>query len=127
MLMRKELALAALFAITICGCRFKAYESMNSATSSEVKLPYKGDPYTFGGMQEGTGGLIAASKGSMETETYSEPKFKKLAGPDAFISMTGHSLSKAEPSDTRGDFQPLPSASAHEDAGASPAETTVGH
>ena len=113
MQIRKELILAALLSLTIAGCRVKGYESMTSSIAPNVKSPYKGDPYTFGGLQEGTGGLIAASRSSMETEDYSEPKYKKLAGPDAFVSMSGHSLAKAKPSDIVGDYQPLPSQDAH--------------
>jgi hypothetical protein len=63
--------------LVVSGCRSVAYESMQSSTREHTKLPYKGDPYTWGGIQEGTGGLIAATKQTMEAPTYVEPKFKR--------------------------------------------------
>lgn len=104
----------ALFAF---GCRSKGLESMQSATAPNQPLPYKGDPYAWGGIAEGTGGQVVGTKQTMETPTYTEPKFKKLAGPDAVTSMSGHSLAKAKPSDRSGDYQPLPAKEAARAAG----------
>ncbi len=81
---------------------------MRSATKTDYKPTYKGDPYTFGGIQEGTGGQVAATSQSMESPTYTDPKYRKLAGPEGFTSMSGHSLSPAKGNDRVGDFQPLP-------------------
>jgi hypothetical protein len=109
------LAVAAL-ATVAGGCRSVAYESMHSSTKTHTPMTYKGDPYTWGGIQEGTGGLVAATKQSMEAPKYTEPKFKSLAGREGFVSMSGWSLGRAKPSDVRGDYQPLPS-DAHADPG----------
>ena len=111
--LRSEFIILAVLACAAGGCRVKAAESLASTTAPNVKSPYKGDPYTFGGIQDGTGGLIAATRSSMETESYSEPKFKKLAGPESFASMSGHSLSPSKANETSGDFQPLPIEGGH--------------
>lgn len=104
-----EISIAATaLAMVAGGCRSVAYESMQSSTKAHAPMTYKADPYTWGGIQEGTGGLVAATKQSMEAPSYSEPKFKKLAGREGFVSMSGWSLGKAKPSDIRGDYQPLP-------------------
>jgi hypothetical protein len=127
MFLRKEFVVSALLACSIAGCRSKAYESMSSSSAPPVKSSYQGDPYTFGGIQDGTGGLIAATRSSMETETYSEPKFKKLAGPEEFASMSGHGLSPAGASEVRGDYQPLPSEGEHHGTPAPAADSEPGH
>jgi hypothetical protein len=117
MILRKEILLVAL-AVFAVGCRSVALESMQSSSAPKQPLPYKGDPYAWGGIAEGTGGQVVGTKQTMETEAYSEPKFKKLAGPDAVTSMSGHSLAKAKPSDRSGDYQPLPNkAAGHSESG----------
>lgn len=117
MVLRKEFLLVGL-ALVSFGCRSKGLESMQSSSAPNQPLPYKGDPYAWGGIAEGTGGQVVGTKQTMETPTYSDPKFKKLAGPEAVTSMSGHSLSKAKPSDRSGDYQPLPhKSSGHSEGG----------
>lgn len=117
MILRKEILLVGL-AVFAVGCRSVGLESMQSSSAPNQPLPYKGDPYAWGGIAEGTGGQVVGTKQTMETPTYSEPKFKKLAGPDAVTSMSGHSLAKAKPSDRPGDYQPLPNKpAAHAEGG----------
>lgn len=92
------------------GCRIKAVESMHSATRPDPKGgDVYGDPYTFGGIADGTGGQVAATTQSMESPSYADPKFKKIASKEGFTSMSGHVVSDAKGSETSGDYQPLPS------------------
>jgi hypothetical protein len=107
----KRLAGLAVLAVTACGCHIYGIDSMNSASAPNHKSPNQGgDPYTWGGIQEGTGGLVAGTKQTMETPEYSGPKFKQLAGPESFTSMSGHAVGAAKPNDVSGDWQPLPNA-----------------
>lgn len=101
--------LLAVGAITLIGCRSVALESLNSAQAPNTnKYPYKGDPYAWGGISEGTGGQVVGTQQTMEGETFDGDKFRKLAGPDAVTSMSGHQIAKAKPNDRIGDHQPLP-------------------
>lgn len=94
--------------IAVCGCRFQSIESMRTASAPNQPFPEKGDPYTFGGLADGTGGSVVGTTQSMESETYADPKFKQLAGTEPFVSMSGHTIAKAKPSEVSGDYQPLP-------------------
>jgi hypothetical protein len=114
MLCRNGLLIFAALAIGSAGCRFKGAESMNSTKAPHTELPYKSDPYTWGGIAEGTGGQVAATRQSMESPTYAEPKFKNLAGSEGFTSMSGWNLKPAKPSDIPGDHQPLPDDADHD-------------
>jgi hypothetical protein len=109
----KRIAGLAALAVVVSGCHIYGIDSMNSASAPNHKSPYAGDPYAWGGIQEGTGGLVAGTKQTMETPQFSGPKFMQLAGPDAFTSMGGLTLSAAKPSDTVGDWQPLPGRESH--------------
>jgi len=96
-------------ALLAVGCRFKAVESMHSATRPDPKGgEVYGDPYTFGGIADGTGGQVAATTQSMESPSYSDPKFKKIASKEGFTTMSGHVVRGAKGSETSGDYQPLP-------------------
>lgn len=109
-----RIILLAVGAVMLVGCRSVGLESINSASAPNTnKYPYKGDPYAWGGIQEGTGGQVVGTKQTMEAPTYDGDKYRKLAGPDEVISMSGHKLSKAKPNDTVGDYQPLPHGEAH--------------
>ena len=105
----KDISKVGLLAlIAVCGCRIQAVESMTTASAPNQPFPEKGDPYTFGGLADGTGGQVVATTQSMESETYADPKFKQLAGTEPFVSMSGHTISKAKGSEISGDYQPLP-------------------
>ncbi len=108
-----RLVAGILIAAALTGCHVKGLDSHESSFAENQKSPYKGDPYAWGGIQEGTGGLVVGTKQTMESPTYSEPKFKKLAGPDGYTSMSGHQLAPAKPNDRVGDHQPLPGGEAH--------------
>ena len=103
-----RLALAALLLVAVVGCRSVANESMHSASAPGIEFPYRGDPHTFGGIQEGTGGMVAATSQSMESAAHTQPKAERIAGPGGFTSMSGHQVSPAKGNDRIGDFQPLP-------------------
>ena len=110
----KRIGFLTMTAIAVGGCRFVSVESFDSASAPNKPSPEKGDPYAFGGIADGTGGNVAATTQTMESESYSGPKFKQVAGNEAFTSMSGHSVSKAKPNDTSGDYQPLPNGEKHE-------------
>lgn len=113
MALRKDLVLLVCVA-ALCGCngiRSKAAESIATAQAPNQPLPYKGDPYTYGGVAEGSGGLVSTTQQTMESPSYDGAKFKQAAGPDAYTdSSSGHKTAKAKPSDISGDYQPLPNA-----------------
>jgi hypothetical protein len=110
----EKIVLLAAGAVMLVGCRSVGLESLNSASAPNTnKFPYKGDPYAWGGIQEGTGGQVVGTKQTMEGTTFDGDKYKKLAGPDEVVSMSGHRLAKAKPSDTVGDRQPLPGDVSH--------------
>ena len=108
------------FAVLAVGCRFVSQESITSASAPNEKQPNVGDPYAWGGVQEGTGGLVAGTKQTMEAETYSDPKFMQLAGNEGFVSISGWVLHPAKANEVSGDHQPLPhdeAAGGHEEEG----------
>jgi hypothetical protein len=109
------------FAALMAGCRFVSVESINSSSAPNEKQPSVGDPYAWGGIQEGTGGLVAADKQTMETPIYADPpKFIQLAGVEGFASMSGWVLHPAKANEVSGDHQPLPhqeAAGGHEEEG----------
>jgi len=114
MALRKDLARFAVFglvALSLSGCgfalRFKSEESMSAASAPNQKSPYKGDPYAYGGMADGYGGLQPTTTQTMEAEKYNGPEFMKAAGNDAYKSGS-HQTAAAKPSDISGDYQPLP-------------------
>ncbi|MBN9503289.1 MAG: hypothetical protein BGO01_14770 [Armatimonadetes bacterium 55-13] len=118
MALRKDLAqvgLIGVIALSMVGCRIKAIESQTSASAPNTKSPYKGDPYTYGGVAEGSGGLLTTTTQTMDTPSYEGAKFKKAAGPEAYTdSNSGHHTAAAKPSDISGDYQPLPHNEGHE-------------
>lgn len=112
MALRKDLVLATLALVCVVGlsgCRSKAAESIASAQAPNTPSPYKGDPYTYGGVSEGSGGLVTTTQQTMESPSYDGAKFKQAAGPDEYTDpSSGHKTAKAKPSDISGDYQPLP-------------------
>ena len=46
----------ALLALGVAGCRFKSWESFESATTPNPPGEWKGDPYAAGGMADSSGG-----------------------------------------------------------------------
>jgi hypothetical protein len=44
-------------AVALTGCRVKSLESFQSAVTESPATPGKGDPYAYGGIAEGSGGL----------------------------------------------------------------------
>jgi hypothetical protein len=59
-----------LAAMSLVGCRVKSVESFESAVKQSPNSPGGGDPYTYGGMAEGTGGL--STKTSYPTDNKSD-------------------------------------------------------
>jgi len=119
MALRKDLARLAclgILVVSFSGCiRFKGVESEAAANAPNQASPGKGDPYTYGGMAEGTGGLQPTTSHSMEGTSYDGGKFKQAAGTGAFKSSSGHETAPSKPSDVSGDYQPLPHEGKHEE------------
>jgi hypothetical protein len=103
-----RLLIAGFALVIMAGCRYQGGESFYSANKPDNEPPMKGDPYAWGGIQEATGGLVAASQQTMESTSYVEPKFMQLAGTAGFVSMAGWAVNVAKLNDTKGDYQPLP-------------------
>lgn len=111
MVLRKEIKQLGFFVVlasVVVGCRTYGLDSMHSASAPNVKSQTQGDPYAWGGIQEGTGGLVPTTKQTMETDSYVGASFLQTAGSEGFVALSGWAVQKAKSSETVGDYQPLP-------------------
>ena len=53
----KRLAALGLLTLSYVGCRFKAPESFVASTTPNPPTTWEGDPYSYGGIEEASGGL----------------------------------------------------------------------
>ncbi|MBC8065917.1 MAG: hypothetical protein H7Y17_13875 [Chlorobia bacterium] len=111
MILRKDInriSFLVALAVVAVGCRTYGLDSMRSASAPNVKSPTQGDPYAWGGIQEGTGGLVPTTKQTMETESATEAAYLQTAGVGGFVALSGWAVSGAKTSEIVGDYQPLP-------------------
>jgi hypothetical protein len=64
-----RLLVVAAVGTALAGCRIKSVESFESAVNPSPPSPGKGDPYTYGGVAEGTGGLSTKTSYATDTNT----------------------------------------------------------